>query len=57
MNQKRQPPVRLGGRTTIAEQAVTEMLGRVLPDDPETPDSTDNPDVPRLDVCAFNSSI
>lgn len=42
---------------SIADQVITEMMGRVLPKNQETPDSSENPDVPRLDVCAFNSSI
>lgn len=58
MNDKRIAPVRLRARQTdIGDQAITEMMGRVLPKSQETPDHAENPDVPRLDVCAFNSSI
>lgn len=57
MENTRRVPVRLGGRSTIAEQTMTEMLGRAVPEQTDGPDSAQPADVPRLDVCAFNSSI
>ena len=53
-------PHRLRNRSeSIDEQAMTKMMGRVLPENVEKPDAAKGPTPPlsRLDVCAFNSSI